>query len=268
VTPTAAVVAGQLLPPVPDQPATFTVGNAAAVRAVNQEGQGNTVQVTADGHFTINVLAGNVQLRVALKNALWSPDPTMAGSVWTLAAAETLALPTANDNPSLLQLLKKQAVISGTVLDEKDNPIANIPIRTWRMDAPEVATATSASNGAYSLNLVSGVWQIWAVPSDAEAYVSAESPQKVALLTPTATATQLLRVVTADVTVIGQVVDQNGLVVTPGPDGHIIPTYLDKDGIHWRQFANGAPIINGAFTLKLSSAEASHFRLHASFPNL
>jgi hypothetical protein len=91
---------------------------------------------------------------------------------------------------------------------------------------------------------------------------------KVALLTPTATATQLLRVVTADVTVIGQVVDQNGLVVTPGPDGHVIPTYLDKDGIHWRQFANGAPIINGAFTLKLSSAEASHFRLHASFPNL
>ncbi len=268
VTLATATISGQLLAPVVDPGATFTAGNKAAVRVVNQEGLGNTVQVTDDGHFTVNALPGAVQVRLALMNPLWAPDPTLAGSVWTAEASATLALPTATDSPSLLTLIKKQAIITGTVLDENDHPVPNIPIRAWRVDASEGATTLSDASGAFTLTVINGEWQMWAVPSESESFVSAESPKTVLLITPTASKAVVLHVVTADVTVTGTVVDQDGVAISPAPDGHVIPTYLDKDGIHWRQFANGAQIINGAFTLKLSSALSKSYRLHASFPNL
>ncbi len=262
-----STVTGTLLVPVPDAGATFVGGNIATVRVANQEGLGNTVRVASDGSFSVNVLPGNIVIHVGIRNDLWAPDPTLAGSVWTFSSG-TNPIPVTSPNP--LQLLKKQAMITGTVLDELGHAAKGIPVRAWRLDASEAETTTSSlADGSYSLNVVNGIWEIWAVPSPAQPFVSADSPKTVILATPTSVkADETLNVITADVTVSGQVVDQNGVAISPAPDGRVIPTYLDKDGVHWRQFTNGTPITSGTYTLKLSSALSKHYRLHAAFPNL
>ncbi len=272
VSPATATLQGTLLPPA-GSPAgtTFEGANAASVRAADQEGQGNSVQVKPDGSFSLNVLPGNVLVRLALKNPAWAPATTLAGSAWTLAAGETLTIaadPLSGANP--LQLLEKQASISGAIKDELGHLVSGyaIPVRAWRLDGSEVAeTLSDPVTGQYALAVVSGDWYVWAVPADDQPYVGVDSPQFVALLTPTAAKVQNLHVAAADVSVTGQVVDQNNQPVA-GVNGRVIPTYLDKDGVHWRQFSQGARILNSAYTLKLSSSESSHYRLHASFNNL
>lgn len=266
VTTATAQVTGTLLVPAPDAPATFTGGNAASVRVADQEGQGNTVQVASDGTFTVNVLPGDIEVHVGLKNVLWAPDPTLAGSVWTIPSG-TFPIPTTAPNP--LQLLKKQASITGTVLDDLGHAAKGIPVRAWRLDASEAdTTVSSLTDGSYTLNVLNGIWEIWAVPDPSQPYVSADSPQTVVIISPTGSKVQDLNIITADVTVTGTVVDSHNVPISPAPNGRVIPTYLDKDGVHWRQFTNGTPITGGTYTLKLSSSLSSHYRLHTAFPNL
>ena len=272
VTLAAATIKGTLLLPL-GTPAgtTFSGGNGAAVRAANQEGQGNTVQVQPDGSFSIHVLPGNTLMRLALKNPNWSQGTTLLGSIWSLSASDNLTVgvdPATGINP--LQLLEKLATISGVIKDESGAVITGlaIPIKAWRVDGSEVGfTQTDPTTGQYTISVVYGEWSVWPMPTEAQPYVSVDSPKHVSLLTPSAAKVQDLTVSSADVTISGQVVDQNNLPVA-GIKGRVIPTYLDKDGIHWRQFAQGAPVVNSVYNLKVSSSEASHYRLHASFNNL
>jgi len=74
-------VAGQLLPPA-DSGATFDAPNRAWVRAENQEGQGNSVQVASDGSFNVKLLPG-VVLRPTVRRCV--------GYGWSLAKLRTPA---------------------------------------------------------------------------------------------------------------------------------------------------------------------------------
>src|SRR5262245_28260005 len=75
--PASATVTGRLIAP---GSATFDGPNQAWVRAYNQEGQGNTVQVASDGTFSVHVLPGNTMLRLAFENQAWAPPTTLAGT--------------------------------------------------------------------------------------------------------------------------------------------------------------------------------------------
>jgi len=100
-------VAGQLLPPA-DSGATFDAPNRAWVRAENQEGQGNSVQVAGDGSFNVKLLPGVVLLSLTLENPDWAAPLTLRSMVYHAEAGETIEV-------GALQVMEKQASISGTV---------------------------------------------------------------------------------------------------------------------------------------------------------
>ena len=104
-----ATITGNLL--APGGGINFNAPNRAWVRAANDEGQGNTVQVNpADGSFSVNVLPGNTHLRLVLENPTWSPPVTLAGSEWFVDDGQTLGV-------GALQLLNEQALITGSVME-------------------------------------------------------------------------------------------------------------------------------------------------------
>ena len=235
----------------------FNAPNRVWVRAANEEGQGNTVQVNpADGSFSVNVLPGNTHLRLVLENAAWSPPDTLAGSAWFAGDGQSVGV-------GVLQLLNRQAQISGSVLDQDGIGVTGIPVRAWRLDGSEVASAVSGVGGAYTIAVISGTWDIRAVPPLTSTYVTAQSPQRVILPADNSHATEILRVALASATVNGTIVDGSGTPLT-SLHGRAYALYLDHE--RWFQLGPTVPIVNGLFTLHLSAPVITSYRIGAYFP--
>jgi protocatechuate 3,4-dioxygenase beta subunit len=227
------------------------------VRARNQEGQGNTVQVNeTTGSFSINVLPGNTGLHVILENSLWAPPVEVSGAEWFV-----------NDNQPLdtgiHQLLARQATITGSVTDDLGHTVADMVVRAWRIDGAGVGETKTDAGGNYTLHLIQGIWEVRAIPAADSPYVAIDPPIRVRLIDETSSGVALLNVVTADITVNGQIVDASNNPLA-GLKGRVYPTY--KNGDRWPSFGQGAPIVNGQFTLKLSSKTTAHYKLRAIFP--
>src|SRR5262245_46212874 len=254
--PANATVTGRLIAP---GGASFDGANQAWVRAHNQEGQGNTVQVAADGTFTIHVLPGNTMLRLALENQSWAPPTTLAGMEQFIADGESW-------NTGDLTLLEKQATITGAVLDEEGHTVAGMPVRAWRRDGSEVTDVVSDASGNYTVHVISGTWELRATPPLTSTFVAAQPPQRVVLPDDTAHRTQVLRVATADVTINGQVVDSTTSAPITSIHGRIFALYDGERRGRWAQLGPAARIVDGHFTVKLSSHVADTYAIRAFFP--
>ena len=257
VTPAPGVISGSIL--APDGSTNFADPNQVWVRAENQEGDGNTVLADPlTGLFRINVLPGNTLVKLALQNTQWAPPVTLSGSQWLTSS-------TAPVSTGSLQLIARQAQITGSVVDQDGHSVAGLPVRAWRVDGAETARVLTDSSGNYTLWLVQGLWEVQVNPPPASLYVPAQEPQTVALPLANSTAVQALAVALADVTVNGTLVDAHGTPVT-GLDGHVFALY--RDGVRWPQFGQSAAITSSSFTLKLSTHVATDYKLKGSFPAL
>ena len=250
-----ATISGNVL--APGGGSNFNAPNRVWVRAANDEGQGNTVQVDlTDGSFAVHVLPGNTHLRLVLENPAWSAPDTLAGSEWFIDDGQGLGV-------GALQLLERQALITGSVLDQDGIGVSGIPVRAWRRDSSETAVTVSDGGGAYSMAVISGTWEIRAVPPLTSTYVTAQSPQRVILPTDTAHATQVLRVALAAATVNGTIVDGNAVALT-SVHGRAYALYADHG--RWFQLGPTVPIVNGLFTLHLAAPVTITYRIGAYFP--
>ena len=258
VTPATGTISGSLQAPA-GAGGAFAAPNRVWVRAQNQEGQGNTVQVDeTTGAFSIHVLPGNTILRFTFENPLWAAPVELSGAQWFVDDGVTVAI-----DP--LQLIAKEALISGVVTDELGSPLAGLPVHAWRLDGALSVKGQTDASGAFALNVIEGIWEVQVNPGAASDYVPAQPPQHVALPTPTSTATRDLGAVLMDVTVNGTLVDGGGSPVA-GLEGRVYALY--PDGMRWPQFGQGAPVHNSAFTLKLSSHISSQYRIKASLSDL
>ncbi len=257
VQPATVTINGQVAAPNGEP---FTAPNRAWVRAENQEGQGNTVQVAADGSFSIKVLPGVVLLSLRLENDTWEAPTTLRGSVYYAEAGETIIV-------DRLQVVVKTAQISGTVSNLNSAlPVAGIPVRAWRLDGAEFEQTVTDSLGNYSLAVISGTWLLPAVPLESSDYVPAQPPQRVVLPNDTATATKNLLIATSDISIEGRTVDSaSGEPLSSGVTGRAYALYRAADG---KQVLMGpsAAIRDGVFTLKLASSVAQNYSIGLYFP--
>jgi hypothetical protein len=259
VTSATVTVAGQLLLPQSASGDFSTAGQHAWVRAENQEGQGNTVQVTADGHFTIKALPGGVLLNITLENQAWTVPTTLHGLAYYAQAGQTITVPA-------IQVLVKTAAISGqvTIVNGGAAP-AGISVRAWRLDGSEFEEALTDSGGNYSMKVISGTWALRAVPLPdqlygGQYYVPAQPPMPVRVLSDTAALdNKNLTIARADVTVSGSTVPASA-----GVNGRVYALY-QQDG--HPALGPTAPLVDGAFSsLRLSSSVATTYTFGVYFP--
>ena len=253
LSPATGTISGSLLDP--SGGTGFAAPNRVWVRAQNQEGMGNTVQVDETSEtFSVHVLPGNTILRFVFENLLWAPPVELSGAQWYVDDGTVVAI-----DPQ--QLTLKQALISGKVTDENGSPVQALPVHAWRLDGALSVKGLTDAAGGYSLPVVEGVWEVQVNPPAGSNYVPAQPPQRVILPTATSVATQDLGVVGMDVTVIGSLVDANGNPVS-GLSGVAYALY--PDGERWPQFGQAAAIKNSAFTIKLSSSISAQYRIKVS----
>lgn len=278
VQPATVIVSGTLAAPggVP-----FTGDNLAWVRAENQEGQGNTVQVQASGAFLVPALPGAIRLHVTLKNPAWASPIALRDRVYNAAPNTTI-----NVEPSPLPVVVRGGQISGVVQIKAPNGSlspapAGVPVRAWRVDGSDFQEALTGPNGIYSMAVISGTWAIRAVPLPNVTYgvavgdvggdylVPAQPPQKAELDGATSSVVRNLLVAVADVTVTGRTIRAPGgaLVTAPDADGRVYATYF-QDGKP--QPGPTAPLADGAFgepaPLRLSTTVATTYTVGIYFP--
>lgn len=261
VTAATVTVSGRLVAPEGASNATpFAAPNRAWVRAENQEGQGNIVEVAPNGSFSVKTLPGVVLVRVQLENSDWTVSAALRDTIFYAEANETIAL-----DP--IAVVAKQALISGTVnVKGAAAAPAGIPVRAWRLDGSDLEQTFTTAGGAYRLPVTAGVWLIQAMPLEQQQYVAAAPPQRVALNSNTAAVTQDLLIAFADVTVNGRTVDSvTGEPLTTGVAGRAYALFAAPGNTRPLTGAS-APIENGVFTLKLASSLATTYTIGVFFP--
>jgi hypothetical protein len=152
------------------------------------------------------------------------------------------------------------------VLDEDGHTVAGLPVRAWRLDGSEVAETISYASGNYTVHVISGTWELRATPPLTSTFVAAQPSQRVVLPDDTAQRVQVLRVASADVTISGQVVDSATSAPISGIRGRIFALYDHEHPGRWAQLGPAAPIVDGHFTLKLSSHVADTYAIRTFFP--
>jgi hypothetical protein len=259
VSPAPIAVVGSLQAP---DGASFAAPNRAWVRAQNQEGQGNSVQVAADGSFRVNVLEGAILLRVTLENTQWDAPSGLAGLVYFSDTDAVNGVVMVDGDPTSaaidpLVLGVKSATIAGRVTTLAGVPAPpGIPVLAWRVDGAEYAQGFSDSEGAFRLAVIPGAWFLRAQPLPAQDFVAALSPQRV-LVAENETVTRNLQIAVADVLIEGRAVDSaSGTLLGAGVDGVAYSTYRAEQRV---MAGPSALLADGVFSLKLASSLATTY---------
>lgn len=261
----SVTVTGTVLPPAGE---SYTPLTRPIVRASNQEGEGASTVVAADGSFSVAALPGAILITVIVTNQAWDDPTDISGLIYY---AEEGASVTVDADPSTtaidpIQLVEKTSAISGVVtVAGSATPAAAIPVRAWRLDGAEFEQTVTAADGSYSLPLIAGSWMLRAVPGEEQAFVPAEPPQRVTVADG-ATVTRTLTVAAADLVVQGRAVDSATGQPVSTLDGRVYSLFRDGDGRPAAGVGPTAPLVDGAFTLKLASSVATTYTVGLYLP--
>ncbi len=226
-----STVNGSIKKPDGSTPAQYSVG----LNLSNTKNQWYYASVDASGNFTVKVTAGTYSVSGWVTDSNYS-FPKVA--TFTVNESETKTLET-------ITLVEKSDTISGTILDNFGSPVAGASINGWKSNGSwDWSSATTDTNGNYTLKVTPGTWQVNAWPQWDSGYVYSGQPVSVSV-TSGVTATKNFTFQKATVTVNGTVTD---------PDGNVLTTLYAwasaNDGS--QQWSNvGASVNNGKFTMKI-----------------
>src|SRR3989339_351956 len=206
----------------------------------NKEGQGSSGGFNNQGVFSINVPAGKYNINVFANDQSLAVPPMES---FTVAEDQTKDLGT-------ITLVRKTAHIKGKVVDEDNQGIAEVQINAWQSSTGGGWGNTQTNGqGTFDLLVSSGTWEINAMPTPDQDYAMAGGPPTRITLGTTDTVTGVnFHLITADATIIGQVVDSNNQLL-----GNIYG-YAEARSASKEEMpmpGMGSSIQNGQFTLKV-----------------
>jgi hypothetical protein len=142
-----------------------------------------------------------------------------------------------------LTLLERDAVITGTVTDERGAGVAGVPVSAWRPGTPGGARGITGPGGQYVLPVVAGRWHVQPSPGPDQPFIYVGPGARV-IVSPTATVSDVdFTLITADATIVGLLMDEDGNPVTDA-EGWASATHVLTATLQ-----NGAPIRAGAFDI-------------------
>lgn len=208
----------------------------AHVELRNSSGMGGGGETDAGGNFTVQVPAGTYQLMVFLP-----PDAQYGGP-----QPRTVTL---SDGPAQnvgdIQLVARNSTISGKVTTDGTNGVASVRVNAWQPMGGGFAETTTQSDGAYTLKVTAGTWEVMVIPTPDASYVYNQPPQTVTVPAGGGRTGIDFQVQYADATIQG--------VVRDAPGGNVM------DDLYGFAVANptagfggfGAPLEGGRFQIKV-----------------
>lgn len=189
--------------------------NYASVSVWSEQGYGGGgwSQVDLVGWYSIKLAPGTYTVSAYGSSEYGSPQKTI-----TIKENETLT-----EN---IAMLARDATITGFVQDDQGHGIANQWCSAWKKDGWGWASASSGSDGRYSMDVTAGTWYVNCYPSGgtqgsslvtilstSHSYVSTEPPQEVTVAANGTVSANFLFDI-ADATISGKLVDLNGTAIT------------------------------------------------------
>lgn len=157
---------------------------------------------SSDGSFSFSVSPGSYYVYV------WIDDETlMAPEIdpVTIGEDETVDLGT-------IYFTSMDEQIEGYVVDEEGNGVSNVYVYAYTSMGSGYASATSGSDGSFTLYVSAGTWEVYAYPDPSTPYTYSSSVT--VEVTAGQVATVTLTVQTADATISGTVVDEDAEILT------------------------------------------------------
>ncbi|MBI2954328.1 MAG: tandem-95 repeat protein, partial [Chloroflexi bacterium] len=232
VTDAPSTVFGQLVKQDGTPPGTARVGFHTTA------GLGNNQTVGDDGAFSVQLTPGTYNVDVWLADSSLAPprvDPVVLGP------GETRDL-------GSITVRSRNSRISGVVVDANGTGVSGIDVAGWLRAAEGAAgrwsSTTSVADGVFNLNVVSGTWEINALPAIGSRYVQNPTPARVAVGEGETLRGVTIVLGTAESEIKGSIVDASSSLLT-GLSGYATAT--STSGARSR----GAPIEGGTFTLRL-----------------
>ena len=224
-----ATVSGTVAMPGGGAP-SFTV----TVSIYNDEGIGARAVLTpSHGDFAVDIPNGRYKVWIA---------PHDAGYMGP--AVEPIYVPeNGTYDLGTLTLLERDAIITGTVVDDGGTGLATIPLLAWRPGVPGGVRASTDGDGHYVLPVVAGEWMVRPVPRPDQPYLYPGLSAQVEVSATTTVSGVDFTLVTADARIVGLLVDEDGDPVTDAEGWagavNVVTSTLRK----------GAPVNAGAFTI-------------------
>ncbi|MBI2864826.1 MAG: carboxypeptidase regulatory-like domain-containing protein [Chloroflexi bacterium] len=244
VTNAGSLIMGRLLKPDGNPPTQAGVGFHSV------SGFGNGGPVEQDGSFRVSLPPGTYMFDV------WLPDTSLSSprlDPIVLGEDETKQLGT-------LTLQGRNSLITGYVKDASGRGLADVEIGAWLrkgIGGPgggpgDWSHTTTITDGVFSLYVVSGTWEVSAMPSPDSRYVQSGPPTRVDVGENTTVSDVNIVVSSADGELTGSVVDADG---EPLNDIYGFANANVGEGPNFRGY--GAPINGGTFTIRLPSGTYS-----------
>lgn len=235
-------------------PVSGTVGYYGVSTWRDRGAGGNWSQVDSAGHYTMKLVPGTFNVNVYGSNDYGAPQ-----SAITIKENETL---THN-----ITLLAKNATIAGLVQDDQGRPISNQWCSAWVKNGSGWSSASTGSDGRYSMPVTSGTWFVSCYPSGSAgatgspmtsqsastSYVSTQPPQEV-VVAANASASADFTFAVANSTLAGKLVDENRASISSvygwiearrcSSANETTNTYGYYGGL-------GGSIINGTFSIRV-----------------
>jgi len=197
------------------------------------EGLGRGALISpVDGSFSIAIPHGVYQ--VAVRPA----DPGYLGPV----VPPVRVPPTSTVDLGTLTLLAKDATIAGAVTDGASG-VEGVRVIAWRPGAPGLVEGFTGVGGAYTLDVVSGTWQVRPNPAPDAPYLYTGRPQEVTVTSGGSVSDVDFTLTPATASILGTVVDEAGHVLTEA-EGWATAINKNDPAVH-----NGAPLQDGGFTI-------------------
>jgi hypothetical protein len=219
----------------PGGAAPSTEGITVTVGLFNDEGLGLTQLVDAGGNYTFQVPHGPYKLGARPESLLYAaPPPTF---VLALSGSVSMA-PT-------VTLIRRDALITGTVTDGSSMPVEGIPVIAWNESGGTFA-GTASSDGTYAIGVFSGTWRVRPAPRPEQSYVYSGTATEVSVASGGTAQDVDFSLITADATIHGILVDGSGMpALARGWAGALqLPPTSPP-------LVNGAPIVDGQFDIKV-----------------
>lgn len=237
--------------------ALVTNGNVNA-NSQTQDGRNrwSNAQIKADGSYTLNLIAGTYDVNV------WTQNSQLYAKNQKVSVAD-------NETKTVNFVMgEKLAHIKGTVTSKDGKALANIQMNGNLDCGPEGCSAWSNTktdgSGNYDLAATKGRWNLNFDGGQNSAYVYDGPPMDVYVSTETSTVTGVDFALTfADVTITGNIVDENGTVFADFPGWAFVRPITVAVGAGAREF--GGPVNRGSFSFRFPSRLMSQveFGVHA-----
>ena len=213
---------------------------AVSVALHNDEGIGAHSMLDVNGMYTVTVPHGTYRMDLRMSGSTYAPPALPLVHVGAITPTMV---------PSIT-LLARDAIITGTLTDATNAPVADVPVVAWNAATHAAFHARTGPDGGYDLAVYSGTWSVRPAVLASQPYIYTGTATSVVAQSNATSQNVDFTLVNASSTLHGVLLDAAGSLLADA-------TGWAHANVIAGGISNGAPIRHGQFDIQVPSGSYS-----------